>query len=79
MQPFHISRINTEFGIYRVSGQWHTNIPKVEEIHLKSIDVMGTDGWVSLNITCDRHSKLINNLLPLFLSHLLLKSNLVST
>ncbi|TMO80304.1 hypothetical protein CWC16_08400 [Pseudoalteromonas sp. S3776] len=75
MQLFNISRINTDFGIFRVSGDWCFKSPKVESITLKSIEVLGTDGWVLLDKTSERNSQLIENLLPLLLSHLLLKNN----
>ncbi len=77
MQFFNISRINSDFGVFRVSGDWCLTKPEVETINIKSIEVMGTDGWVLLNKTCDSNSQLINNLLPLLLSHLLLKNSLV--
>ncbi|NRA72724.1 MAG: hypothetical protein HRU24_17085 [Gammaproteobacteria bacterium] len=77
MQIFNVSRINTDFGIFRVSGDWWFNQPEVESINIKSIEVMGTDGWVSLNKTSERNSQLINNLLPLLLSHLRLKNRAV--
>ncbi|AEE23755.1 hypothetical protein Glaag_2818 [Glaciecola sp. 4H-3-7+YE-5] len=77
VQLFNISRINTDFGIFRVSGDWCFKKPEVESISLKSIEVMGTDGWVLLNKTSESNSQLINNLLPLLLSHLLLKNNAV--
>ena len=77
MQFFNISRINTDFGIFRASGDWCSKKPIVENISIKSVEVMGTDGWVLLNKTSDSNSQLINNLLPLLLSHLLLKNSLV--
>ena len=77
MQFFNISRINTDFGIFRVSGDWCFKKPEVESINIKSIEVMGTDGWVLLNQTNESNSQLINKLLPLFLSHLLLKNSAV--
>ncbi len=77
MQLFNISRINTDLGTFRISGDWCFKNPVVESINLKSIEVMGTDGWVLLNKTCESNSQLINNLLPLLLSHLLLKNSAV--
>ena len=73
MQLFNISRINTDFGIFRVSGDWCSEKPEVGSISIKSIEVMGTDGWVLLNKTSEKNFHLTNNLLPLLLSHLLLK------
>ena len=77
MQSFNISRINTDLGVFRVSGNWCFTKPEVESINIKSIEVMGTDGWVLLNKSSESNSQLINNLLPLFLSHLLLKNSAV--
>lgn len=77
MQFFNISRINTDLGIFRVSGDWCPEKSEVESIKIKLIEVMGTDGWVLLNKTSEDNSQLINNLLPLFLSHLLLKNSAV--
>lgn len=77
IQFFNISRLNTDFGIFRVSGDWCSEKPEVENINIKSIEVMGTDGWVLLNKTRESNSQLINSLLPLFLSHLLLKNSAV--
>jgi hypothetical protein len=74
MQLFNVSRINTDLGVFRVSGVWCFKQPEVENISLKSIEVMGTDGWVLLNKTSESNSQLINDLLPLLLSHLLLKT-----
>lgn len=77
IQFFNIGRLNTDFGIFRVSGDWCSEKPKVENIKIKSIEVMGTDGWVSLNKTSESNSQLINSLLSLLLSYLLLKKGAV--
>jgi len=77
MQFFNISCINTDFGIFRVSGDWCFKKTEVESINIKSVEVMGTNGWVLLNQTNESNSQLINNLLPLFFSHLLLKNSAV--
>ncbi|WP_206006128.1 MULTISPECIES: hypothetical protein [Pseudoalteromonas] len=77
IQFFNIGRLNTDFGISRVSGDWCSEKPEVENIKIKSIEVMGTDGWVSLNKTSESNSQLINSLLSLLLSHLLLKNSAV--
>jgi len=73
VQIFNISRINTDFGIFRVSGEWSAINPTIKDISLNSIEIMGTDGWVLLNKTCHSNAQLISNLLPQLLSHLLLK------
>lgn len=77
MKFFNISRLNTYFGIFRVSGDWCSEKLEVENMNIKSIKVMGTDGWVMLNKTSESNSQLINSLLLLFLSHLLLKNSAV--
>lgn len=77
MQLFNISRINTDFGIFRVSGEWSIETPTVNNVNLNTIEIMGTDGWVLLNQTSESNSQLIGNLLPVLLSHLLLKNSVV--
>ncbi len=77
MVYFNISRINTDFGIFRVSGYWCFKNPDLENIKVKSIEIMGTDGWVLLNITSETNVQLINNLMPLLLAHLLLKNGVM--
>lgn len=77
IQFFNIGRLNTDFGVFRVSRDWRSEKPKVENIKIKSIEVMGTDGWVSLNKTSESNSQLINSLLSLLLSYLLLKKGAV--
>jgi hypothetical protein len=77
VQLFSITRINTDFGIFRISGQWSIQKPTVNSITLNSIEIMGTDGWVLLNKTSKSNTQIISYLLPLLLSHLLLKNNTV--
>ncbi|MBM7074524.1 hypothetical protein JQC92_21315 [Shewanella sp. 202IG2-18] len=64
MEEFHISRIHTPQGIYRVSGYLSLISNKVEAT---SLEVMGTDGWVQLAI--ERSQPLISELTPILLSH----------
>ena len=73
MELFNISRLNTDFGIFRISGQWCAENPKLSNISVQSIEIMATDGWVLLNNARDANSQIISQLLPLLLSHLLLK------
>ena len=77
MELFNISRLNTDCGIFRISGQRCSQDPTVNNISIKSIEIMGTDGCVLLNKTSDSNSQLISNLLPLLLPHLLLKNSVV--
>ena len=77
VELFNISRLNTDFGIFRISGQWCSQSPTANNITLKSIEIMGTDGWVLLNKTSESNSQLVTNLLPVLLSHLLLKNSVL--
>ena len=67
MKKFHISRINTPQGIYRVSGSYSVDEPVT--IELSSLEIMGTDGWVQLRL--ESVSDLIGSLIPFLRQHLL--------
>lgn len=71
MQIFNVSRIHTDFGIFKVSGEWSVKKNIAENIKIHSIEVMGTDGWVLLEPSHNRSAELISKLQPLLLSHLL--------
>ena len=71
MKKFSISRINTDFGIFRVSGLWDAECS--EALCIKSIELMSTDGWVLLNQSSDKIVSLITDIDPLLQAHLLLK------
>jgi len=47
VKAFNISRITTNFGIFRISGLWDTQC--CENMVIESIEQMGTNGWVFLN------------------------------
>ena len=70
MKPFNISRINTDKGIFRISGLYEPSNNFNEELVVNSIEVMGTDGWVMLNQSSSEVIQLINNLAPTLLNHL---------
>jgi hypothetical protein len=76
VQSFNISRIGTEFGIFRISGLWRfgssLNTPKVE---VTIIEIMGTDGWVLLNQSSDKVINLIKDLIPIIHAHLEAKNS----
>ncbi len=71
MKLFKVSRIHTDFGIFKVSGEWSVKKTIAENIKIHSIEVMGTDGWVLLDLNNCRSAELISKLQPLLLSHLL--------
>ncbi|CAM4119429.1 hypothetical protein [Pseudoalteromonas ostreae] len=69
LESFNITRIDTEFGIFRISGLWDTL--NMNALTIISIEIMGTDGWVLLNQTYDAVTKLIIDLIPTLQLHLL--------
>ncbi|MBB1398875.1 hypothetical protein H5163_14650 [Pseudoalteromonas sp. SG44-8] len=71
MESFNITRIDTEFGIFRISGLWDTL--NVNALTIISIEIMGTDGWVLLNQTYDAVTKLIIDLIPILQLYLFSK------
>ena len=46
MEPFAIPRLDTEYGLMRVEGQWD---PVSNEMELTELDRMGTDGWSDIS------------------------------
>jgi hypothetical protein len=42
MKEFNISRIDTDFGAFRISGLWDVN--RLAALTIHSIELMGTDG-----------------------------------
>ncbi|WP_133408166.1 hypothetical protein [Parashewanella tropica] len=71
MELFNISRINTELGIFRISGHLSAHLVNSEFISYKSLQIMGTDGWISLNVSSNENSQLLSDLKPIILQHLL--------
>ncbi|KZN64726.1 hypothetical protein N473_13115 [Pseudoalteromonas luteoviolacea CPMOR-1] len=55
MKTFTISRLNTPYGIFKVSGFYDYN----ESIQITKLEVMGTDGWVLCNENFDAKQELI--------------------
>ncbi|MHA2936763.1 hypothetical protein ACXJY6_00550 [Vibrio sp. RC27] len=69
-QPFSVSRMNTDFGVFRISGSWCSNTQNIDSIVMTSIEIMGTDGWVLLVTASEQNVQLIHRLQPLLLRHL---------
>lgn len=67
---FTISRINTNLGVFRVSGVWGQEKVPAILINIDSIEAMGTDGWVLLNQSSDHIINLVKDLTPIFITHL---------
>lgn len=70
MNNFNISRINTDLGIYRISGLWCDERLEASKIYIESIEVMGTDGWALLNLSHDDIINLSKELTPRIIAHL---------
>ncbi|UJF22911.1 hypothetical protein [Shewanella sp. OMA3-2] len=70
MHHFNISRINTDFGIFRLSGIWQGESIDTSSVDVTMIEIMGTDGWVLLHQLNDMTIKLINDLTPTIHAHL---------
>ncbi|MBW8183719.1 hypothetical protein [Shewanella nanhaiensis] len=69
---FTITRLDTPLGIIRATGQWAPNTPTVTgaKLFISTFDIMGTDGWVALDIKLPKTSALINELNDKILHHL---------
>jgi len=69
---FSISRLNTHLGIIKVTGVWEpTPLGIVQaELQILTLDIMGTDGWVALDITRPKTLTLIDKLNSEILQHL---------
>ena len=75
MTPFSISRIHTSIGIFRLSGSWadtasmaQKDIPS--DLAITSLEFLGTDGWVFLNLTSETSQKITSNITSVVLAHL---------
>jgi len=75
MHNFNISRLNTDLGIFRLSGLSNNEKIDSAKIDIITIEVMGTDGWVLLNQSSDNVIKLIKELMPIIQAHLKAKTS----
>ena len=69
---FSISRLNTSMGIIRAKGEWPQNMLTMTspELTIFTLDIMGTDGWVALDITLPDTLTVIDKLNSEILQHL---------
>lgn len=65
-QSFEISRIHTPLGIFRVSGE----VSDQNTMAISQLEIMGTDGWLFLDIQSAKVANLIKQLEPHLLAHL---------
>ena len=67
MKKFHITRINTLEGIFKVTGIWQ---PYPKQIVLTQLEVMSTDGWQALELKQQEVIKVISAIEQSIFSHL---------
>ncbi|TMO58004.1 hypothetical protein [Pseudoalteromonas phenolica] len=65
-QSFEISRIHTPLGIFRVSG----DVSDQNSLAISQLEIMGTDGWLFLDIQSKKVVNLSKQLEPHLLAHL---------
>lgn len=65
-KTFEISRIHTPLGIFRVSGEASDQ----NTLAISQLEIMGTDGWLFLDIQSAKVANLIKQLEPHLLAHL---------
>ena len=65
-QSVEISRIHTPLGIFRVSGE----VSDQNTMAISQLEIMGTDGWLFLDIQSAKVANLIKQLEPHLLTHL---------
>ena len=69
MKNFTISRINTEKGIFKITGRWQ-KYPK--KIMFTELEIMSTDGWQVLDLKHSAVTALINLIEENVFQHLVL-------
>jgi hypothetical protein len=65
-KTFEISRIHTPLGIFRVSG----DVSDQKALAISQLEIMGTDGWLFLDIQSAKIANLIKQLEPHLQAHL---------
>ncbi|WP_299495060.1 hypothetical protein [uncultured Shewanella sp.] len=63
MPRFNITRIHTPNGIFRLTGHIvQSALPTSNSpaLHIKHLDILGTDGWIALNIATQQTQALIH-------------------
>jgi len=67
MKEFHITRMNTVNGVFRITGRWQQS---PDQLILTQLEVMSTDGWQMLEIKHQQVIKVINSIEQQILNHL---------
>lgn len=66
---FTINRINTDMGIFRLSGEL-VGQPEATAIHYSSAEFMGTDGWVAINTETEVGLSMLSEIKAEVIEHL---------
>ncbi len=69
---FTITRLNTSQGIIKATGEWNSDSLTMTENKLLifTLDIMGTDGWVALDLKLPNTCALIEKLNVQIVEHL---------
>jgi hypothetical protein len=66
---FQISRLNTEIGIFRLSGELE-QINSTNKLNFKKAEFMGTDGWVELDLSSEHGQKICSQIETVVIEHI---------
>ncbi len=69
---FIITRLNTTQGIIKATGEWTPSSLTMTDnaLLILTLDIMGTDGWVALDLTQSKTKVLLDELNDEMLLHL---------
>ena len=71
MKIFEISRINTDYGTFRVVGQWCDKKCEISDLSISLLEIMSTDGWSELELSSNNSQALIGKIKPYLLEYLI--------
>lgn len=78
MKPFHITRIHLNQGIFKITGEWlgihDSSAISLQSLTLSKLEMMGSDGWLALDLSQEIVCKLMGEIKPQVLTHLLSQS-----
>ncbi|MBQ4810877.1 hypothetical protein J8M20_05995 [Pseudoalteromonas luteoviolacea] len=69
MKPFHITRLKTSIGILRLTGELGNSQLRGGIIYHK-VEVMGTDGWLELDLSSNSVKNALTQIEHVVLAHL---------
>ena len=67
MAAFSVSRLTTDKGIFRLSGDWQQDDVIGRLLVINRLAILGTDGWLPIDDICPSVKQ---HLLPWLLAHL---------